>query len=212
MFRIPYGYTLAPDSRIIIHEQEAANVQFIYQSYLAGDSLGRIADKLEKAGIALPHGNQSWTRAMISKILSNSKYAPHIISEDQFYEALMEKSKRSNIDMDTEKRKTARYNSQNVLNGLLICGECGRNYRRITRPSGEVVWRCADKVEKGKRAACSNMVTMSDEEIKEIICEYLGLENFDEAAILNGIDLIEIGSAGIIVQMKTVMTFGSMAW
>jgi len=147
---------------------------------------------------------------MISKILSNSKYAPHIISEDQFYEALMEISKQSNVDMDTGKRKTARYNSQNVLSGLLICGECRRNYRRITRSSGEVVWRCADKVENGKQAACSNMVTVSDEEIKEIICEHLGLESFDEAAVLNEIDVIEIGSAGVMIQMKTAMPFGSM--
>jgi len=81
------------------------------------------------------------------------------------------------------KRKTARYNPQNVLSGLLTCGDCGRNYRRITRPSGEVVWRCADKVENGKQAICTNTVAVSDGEIQEIICEQLGLEIFDEAAV-----------------------------
>jgi len=70
---------------------------------------------------------------------------------------------------DNRTRKTARYGSQNVLSGLLICGEGGKSYRRITRPSGEVVWRCADKVENGRQAACSNMATVPDDEIKEMI-------------------------------------------
>jgi len=211
MFRIPYGYTLDPYGRIIVHEQEAANVRFVYQNYLAGDSLGRIADKLEKAETSPPQGNQSWTRALISKMLSNGKYAPHIISEDQFYEALMEKTKRSNVDMDTGKRKTARYNSQNVLSGLLICGECGRNYRRITRPSGEVVWRCADRVENGKRATCSNMATVTDEEIRGIICEKLSLGDFDEATVAEAIEVIEIGGTEIAIHMKPFIAFGPMA-
>ena len=72
------------------------------------------------------------------------------------------------MELDNRTRKTARYNSQNVLSGLLLCGECGKNYRRITQPSGEVVWRCADKVENGKRAVCTNMATVSDEKIREI--------------------------------------------
>lgn len=50
--------------------------------------------------------------------------------------------------MDTGIRKATRNNSQNVLSGLLVCSDCGVNYRRITRASGEVVWRRADKVEK----------------------------------------------------------------
>ena len=106
---------------------------------------------------------------------------------------------------------TARYNSQNVLSGLLICGACGRNYRRITRPSGEVVWRCAEKVENGKRAACSNRVTASDDEIREMICERLNLESFDEAAVGDSVDMIGISGDGIVLRVKPSMTFGSMA-
>nr|WP_279287533.1 zinc ribbon domain-containing protein [Flintibacter hominis] len=37
------------------------------------------------------------------------------------------------------------------MSGLLVCAECGHNYRRITRPSGEIVWRCASRVEHGKK-------------------------------------------------------------
>ena len=133
---------------------------------------------------------------------------PLIISEEKFCETQFEKDRRSNLD-DNKTRKTARCNSQNVLSGLLICGECGRNYRRVTRSSGEVVWRCADKVENGKQAACSNIATVLDNEIREMICEWLNLEAFDEAAVGDEIEAIEINHEGIAVQMKasSVMSF-----
>jgi len=115
------------------------------------------------------------------------------------------------LEPDNRTRKTAQYNSQNVLSGLLICGKCGRNYRRITRPSGEVVWRCADKVENGKRATCSNNATVTDEEIQEIICEQLELLVFDEEAIRDSIDFIEISNTEIAIHMKPSMAFGPMA-
>ncbi|MEG0835924.1 MAG: hypothetical protein RR413_10820, partial [Christensenellaceae bacterium] len=56
--------------------------------------------------------------------------------------------------------------------------ECGSNYRRIARPSGEVVWRCADWVEKGKRSTCKSSPTIADITIKELICNELGLTKF----------------------------------
>ena len=68
---------------LLLHELEEPYKE-VFGLRVFGDGLGKIADKLEKAGIAPPQGNQSWTRAIISKILSNSKYVPHIISEDQF--------------------------------------------------------------------------------------------------------------------------------
>ena len=135
-----------------------------------------------------------------------------IISEDQFWEAQFEKDRRTNLDPDNRTRKAARYNSQNVLSGLLICGECGRNYRRITLPSGEVVWRCADKVENGKRATCSNMAVVMDDEIREIIYGQLGLDVFDEAVVGEAIEAIEIRRKGIDVHMKPSMALDVMAY
>ena len=93
----------------------------------------------------------------------------HIIDFGSFFMAQDEKGKRSNIDEDTGKRKAARYSSQNVLSGLLDCEECGANYRRITRPSGEIVWRCANRVEHGKRI-CKHSPSILEECIKAELC------------------------------------------
>ena len=153
--RTPYGYTKHESGAITINPEQADTVNLIYDLYLQGKSLGGIADTLKEQDIPSPTGKPVWVRAAIDKTLSIGRYVPLIISEDRFWEAQIEKERRTNIADDNRTRKAARYNSQNVLSGLLICGECVRNYRRIARPSGEVVWRCADKVEKGKQATCS---------------------------------------------------------
>ncbi|MDO5602798.1 MAG: recombinase family protein [Oscillospiraceae bacterium] len=119
-------------NRIFIGPQQAKIVQQIYQRYLVGDSLEGIADFLFQNGILSSQGKERWTRPVLSSLLSNQKYIGYIISFDDFFLAQGEKGKRSNIDEDTGKRKIARYSSQNVLSGLLICAEYGANYRRIT--------------------------------------------------------------------------------
>ena len=79
----------------------------------------------------------------------------------------------------------------------MVCKECGKNYRRITRKDGEVVWRCADRVENGKQEACKNFHTITDTEIKQAICDYLGIDYFDEDTVKEEICRIEIGSDSI---------------
>lgn len=101
--------------------------------------------------IPSPKGKDRWTQPVISNILSNQTYIGYIVSFDDFFLVQGEKGRRSNIDEDTNKQKATRYNSPSVLSGLLVCAECNHNYRRITRTSGEIVWRCANRVEYGKK-------------------------------------------------------------
>ena len=134
-------------------------------------------------------------QAVISDLLSNQRYIGSIVNFDEFFMAQGEKGKRSNLDEDTNQRKATRYNSQSVLSGLLVCGECGRNYRRITRPSGEVVWRCANRVEYGKRY-CKHSPSIPEQQIKDIICKKLRMDAFDEQAVKKHIDFITIQPDG----------------
>ena len=176
---LPYGFMLAPDGRIAIDKEKANTVRTIYQQYLSGISLKGITDFLFAQSIPSPRGKAQWTQAVISDLLSNQRYIGSIVSFDEFFMAQSEKGKRSNLDEDTNQRKATRYNSQSVLSGLLVCGECGHNYRRITRPSGEVVWRCANRVEHGKRY-CKHSPSIPEKQIKDAICENLSIDVFDE--------------------------------
>ncbi len=194
MSYIPYGFIQKPNG-IFVEPQQAKVVQQIYQRYLEGDSLEGIADFLFQEGIPSPQGKERWTRPVINNLLSNQKYAGYIIDFGRFFMVQGEKGKRSNIDEDTGKRKAARYSSQNVLSGLLVCAECGANYRRITRPSGEVVWRCANRVEHGKRI-CKHSPSVSEESIKQELCRKLKMSSYDEWIVAGTIDTILIQEDG----------------
>ncbi len=190
---LPYGFIQTPDSRIIVDPEKANIVRTIYQQYLSGMSLGRIADFLFEQQILSPKGKSRWTQPVLSNILSNQKYIGYIVSFDDFFLAQGEKGRRSNIDEDTNKRKATRYNSQSVLSGLLVCAECSHNYRRITRPSGEIVWRCANRVEHGKKF-CKHSPSIAEEQIKNLLCEKLNMRTFDDQKIKDRVDRILIHS------------------
>lgn len=116
---LPYGFMLASDGNIIIDPEKANIVKTIYQQYLSGMSLGGIVDFLFEHKVPSPKGKGRWTQPVLSNVLSNQKYIGYIVSFDDFFLVQGDKSKRSNIDEDTNKRKATRYNSQSVLSGLL---------------------------------------------------------------------------------------------
>ena len=143
-----YGFSNLSNG--ITAPEKAAHINAIFHCYLLGHSLNRICNLFHDNQIPSPTGNEHGTSMTIRKILSNPKYVPLIIDENQYLKVQQEKQLRANFNTQTGIRKTTRYNSLNVLSGLLICKECGRNYRRYTRGSGEVVWRGANRVEHSK--------------------------------------------------------------
>ena len=91
------------------------------------------------------------------------------------------KTRRTNVVSNAcgkQVRKNTRHSSGNSLSGKIKCGECGCNYRRITTHSGEIVWRCAGRVE--KNGTCTAR-TVQQSEIDEKLLEKFGNElSFDE--------------------------------
>ena len=69
-----YGYDVTVDGSLVINPDEAKTVRWMFQRYLHGDSLGKIASCLEKQGILSPTGKSKWNREAIDKLLSNEKY------------------------------------------------------------------------------------------------------------------------------------------
>ncbi len=74
-----YGYTINSDGELEINPDEAKVVSWIFERYLAGDSLGKIAAGLEKQGILSPTGKPRWNREAIDKLLSNEKYTGRVM-------------------------------------------------------------------------------------------------------------------------------------
>lgn len=109
--RVPYSYVLVGD-RLVVQEDQADVVRMIFNYYLSGASLGKVADKLKLKGIVSPTGKANWTRATIDKILSNAKYIP-IVGVEKYMDVQFEKDRRCNIDYDQagNPRKSTRYQS-----------------------------------------------------------------------------------------------------
>ena len=74
-----YGYTVGSDGQLVINSDEAQIVRWIFERYLAGDSLGKIASSLEQQGISSPTGKSKWNREAIDKLLSNEKYTGRVL-------------------------------------------------------------------------------------------------------------------------------------
>lgn len=76
---------------------------------------------------------------------------PGIIDLSAFEAVQQEKKRRSNMTQNSQGknvRKSNRFSSGNTLSGKIVCGMCGRHYRRITTHGGDVIWCCAGRVEK----------------------------------------------------------------
>ena len=74
-----YSYDIGPDGQLIVNSSEAKTVRWIFERYLSGDSLGKIAAGLEEQGIPSPTGRPKWNREAINKLISNEKYTGRVL-------------------------------------------------------------------------------------------------------------------------------------
>lgn len=74
-----YGYLSSTNGTLEVHPQEAKVVARIFDRYMAGDSLGKIAAGLESQGIPSPSGKPRWNREAIDKLLPNEKYTGRVL-------------------------------------------------------------------------------------------------------------------------------------
>ena len=74
-----YGYNVGPDGGLVINNEEANVVRWIFEQYTGGKSLGKIADGLARQGIPSPTGKPKWNREAIDKLLSNEKYTGKVL-------------------------------------------------------------------------------------------------------------------------------------
>ena len=117
-------------------------------------------------------------------IVENSHAA--IISRETYNRAQEELSRRK--AKAPQSRKTAitasgKY-SKYALTDVLICGECGSRYRRVTwtsRGQKRVVWRCINRLENGKKY-CQHSPTIYEPALQDAIVRAINRFNDEDAA------------------------------
>lgn len=112
-----------------------------------------------------------------------------IIEKELFDKVQDEMKKRTRLVLDEDGSQASsgnRFSSKYLLGNLLVCGYCGKGYRRRTE-RGKVLWRCSERMEKGKKE-CSESPTINDKWIRNIlakeVCDGIYNENIVRDRIL----------------------------
>lgn len=203
------GYRRGSDGTPEILPEEAEVVRRIFDSYLAGNSVGQIVKDLETNQIPATKGGSKWSPATVRNILRNERYIgdallqksyiedvltgksrknngqypqyyvqnnhPAIISREMFDKVQIEIARRGSmrrkIPSRTARTEQSKYSGKYALTEILVCGECGTPYRRVTwthQGRKRIVWRCVSRLEHGKRY-CKRSITLDEQALHEAI-------------------------------------------
>ena len=85
------GYEKGADGKPAIIPEQAETVRFIYDRYLAGDTLQGIKEALEAQRHLTAAGNTTWTTVNIRSILTNEKYCGDVLLQKTFIQDCISK-------------------------------------------------------------------------------------------------------------------------
>lgn len=217
------GYRLK-NGRYEIVPEEAEIVRRIYAEYLSGLGYLTIAKRLNEDSIPTRFGRQ-WAQSVISKILGNYTYTGNLLLQKTFRENHITKKTRINkgelpkyhventheaiIDADTfravQEEKTRRAShfkkkpaqrSAYPFTGLLVCENCGKNYRRKITKTGPV-WVCGTFNTMGKAVCASKQIP--EETLHKVTAEVLEQEDFSEDLLRSQIKSILVCNGNVLI-------------
>lgn len=164
--KVKYGYAYQ-NGIIKVNPTESTTVKRIFDLYISGMSLIKIAQLLISENVAYMVDESSWNKGKIKRIIDDEIYTgtdiyPSIISKDIFEKANKVKSAR-----DTQKgvdRSSDIYN----LNVPILCADCGTTLKRNheKRCVRGTRWVC-------KNDECHKIIHLNDDTLIEQITDLL---------------------------------------
>ena len=194
------GYEKGRDGSIVINEEQAEIVRFIYRRFLEGATARNICNELEKQLILTPGGKEKWSPSTVLSILSNEKYkGAALLQKTYISDFLSKKVKKNNgelpqyyvenghapiivpADWDVVQEEIARrreagkaYSSATVLSSKLICEDCGGFFGikvwHSTDKYRRVIYRCNNKY--ANKAPCRTNHFTEEEVHKMFLAAY----------------------------------------
>lgn len=161
----PYGYENV-EGEMVINEEEAEVVKYIFNEILEGKSTHKIALTLQEQGVPTKKGGK-WTSTTIRGIVSNEKYMGDILFQktytdsyfnrhynngelDQYYmkdhhEAIISRETFDKVQALIAQRGkekgvekgSDKYNKRYAFTSKIICGKCGTPFKRRIHSSGQ---------------------------------------------------------------------------
>ena len=99
-----------------------------------------------------------------------------IIPKELFYRVQEELARRASMNkaaVTKKKDQKSRFSSEYALTGLLLCGDCGQEYRRVTwarNGKKKIVWRCNNRLTNGTKH-CKKSVTLEEGALNNAVME-----------------------------------------
>lgn len=116
-FNIPYGYDYS-DGNLIVNPEEAKNVEDIYDMYINGMSMKKIAEELNSRDIPTKL-NKTWGAQTVSLILKNPLYCGYLHWEDYLnpsdHESIIDKSTFNTVQEIIQKKGNKKSNSSKIF-------------------------------------------------------------------------------------------------
>lgn len=203
------------DGVYIVKPDEAEIVRSIFADYLSGMGVEAIMKKLNAQGRPSRNGH-AWCRSSVRKVLGNYSYTGNLLLQTTFREnhitkktlpnrgelpmyhaentheaivsmgdflAVQEEMARRAAKHNKTKRGPAKY----PFTSMIVCGTCGKGYRRKMTHTGPV-WICSTFNIYGKAACASKQIP--ERTLEKMVEEVLGLEAFDAKALHDKITAI----------------------
>lgn len=164
----PFGYRIQ-NGALVIQEDEADIIRWIFQSYVDGMSQSEIARILTEKEVATRGKRFVWTKCLIRYILHNERYMGDALVQKRYtvpgpisYEKrnkgevpqyYIEDANPAIIPADifrqaqhlcTKRTVVETQNPKNiVLNRICFCAECGASMKRRKNRGGRLFWTCS---------------------------------------------------------------------
>jgi DNA invertase Pin-like site-specific DNA recombinase len=189
------------NGKYIIVPTEAETVRLIFDSYLSGMGVTAIMKMLNEKGILSRNGN-AWCKSSVMRVLRNYTYTGNLLLQQTYRENHLTKRTLQNngelpkyhitnshdaiVSLEQFKavqeeiqRRADKYTRPNAkqktypFTGLIVCGCCGKHYRRKNTKTG-VVWICSTFNTLGKAHCASKqipettLISMTEEAIGDM--------------------------------------------
>ena len=99
-----------------------------------------------------------------------------IIPKELFYQVQEEILRRASMcksAVTRKKNQKSKFSSTYALTGILLCGECGQEYRRVTwarNGKKKIVWRCSNRLTNGVKN-CKDSATLEEGALNRAVME-----------------------------------------
>lgn len=99
-----------------------------------------------------------------------------IIPKELFYRVQEELARRASMNKSAvirKKNQKSKFSSEYALTGLLLCGDCGQEYRRVTwsrNGKKKIVWRCSNRLTNGTKH-CKKSETLEEGVLNRAVME-----------------------------------------